>query len=368
MTANQGQLIDTLCHLGISDALALELSRQFASIGVEQANFKNLIDGGDFTVNPFQRNIPGLAAGGVISAAITNTPTYFADRFFMVGGASSAILAAAVAETGIAGFNQSLKMSRQAANANTAQLSMGQVLETGDCIRLQGLQLCLSFFAKAGANYSGGQLSMSLISGTGTNQSAANLVAGSWTGQTTVATKNITLGTSHPLVPFSLTGTVPANATQLGVLFQWTPSGTAGADDSVTFNGIQLEIGAAPSLFEHRDVQVELEIAQRYAWVTAEPAAAVVVGMGACNSTTAAIIYMATPVQMRAAPTVTVSAGTFHAAPAGAAASGTIAAGTTHTPNAITINVSSITATTAGFGTPLVGGGGTGSIVASADF
>jgi hypothetical protein len=90
------------------------------------------------------------------------------------------------------------------------------------------------------------------------------------------------------------------------------------------------------------------------------------VGTGSCNSTTAAIIYMATPVQMRAAPTVTVSAGTFHAAPAGAAASGTIAAGSTHTVNAITINVSSITATTAGFGTPLVGGGGNGYIVASA--
>jgi hypothetical protein len=77
---------------------------------------------------------------------------------------------------------------------------------------------------------------------------------------------------------------------------------------------------------------------------------------------------MATPVQMRAAPTVTVSAGTFHAAPAGAAGSGTIAAGSTHTPNAITINLSSITASTAGFGTPLVGGGGSGYIVASADF
>ena len=31
------------------------------------ANFRNLIDGGDFSINPFQRNVPGIASGGVIS-------------------------------------------------------------------------------------------------------------------------------------------------------------------------------------------------------------------------------------------------------------------------------------------------------------
>ena len=44
------------------------------------ANFRNLIDGGDFSINPFQRNVPGLASGGVISTAIAATPTYFADQ------------------------------------------------------------------------------------------------------------------------------------------------------------------------------------------------------------------------------------------------------------------------------------------------
>ncbi len=65
------------------------------------ANFRNLIDGGDFSINPFQRNIPGLAAGGVIATSIGATPTYFADRFFAGGSAATpatAILAAAVAD------------------------------------------------------------------------------------------------------------------------------------------------------------------------------------------------------------------------------------------------------------------------------
>ena len=32
------------------------------------ANFRNLIDAGDFSINPFQRNIPGIASGGAQSS------------------------------------------------------------------------------------------------------------------------------------------------------------------------------------------------------------------------------------------------------------------------------------------------------------
>lgn len=330
------------------------------------ANFKNLLDGGDFTVNPFQRNIPGLASSNVLSTAITNTPGYFADRWFGVGGASSAILFAKDADASVPGFSTSLRFQRQSGNANTAVITMGQVLESSDCIRCQGLPLCFSGFIYVGGNYSGGNITIQIVSGTGTDQSAASVVAGTWPGQTVVATFSQPAATSA--VPFQLTGLVPTNSTQIAVLISYTPTGTAGTNDFLRVIGLQLEFGTVPTNFEHRDIQVETEICQRYAWVTAEPAAAVVVGTGSLNSTTAAIIYMATPVQMRAAPTVTVVAGTFHAAPAGAAASGTIAAGTTHTPNAITVNVTGITASTAGFGTPLVGGGGTGNIIASADY
>jgi hypothetical protein len=41
--------------------------------------------------------------------------------------------------------------------------------------------MTLSFWAVAGPEYSGGPLTANLVSGTGVNQSAANLIAGSWT-------------------------------------------------------------------------------------------------------------------------------------------------------------------------------------------
>lgn len=328
------------------------------------ANFRNLIDGGDFSINPFQRNIPGLASGGVISTPISSTPTYFADRFFAVGGASSAILMATTADASIVGFNQSLRVSRQSGNASVSPVQFGQVIETFDALRCQGQTVTLSFWARAGATYSGGALSAQVIAGAGVNQSAASLSASTWTQQSAVVATQQPLTTG--MTRYQFTGAVPANATQLGVLFAFTPTGTAGADDSVSINGVQLEIGASASPFERIDAQVALEICQRYAWMTAEPAANVVVGAGANTGASSQIFYMATPVQMLKPPSVTVGAGSFKTNQAGAATSTTITPGGTHTPNAISINGNS--AGTVGQAIMLQGGGGAGWILASADF
>ena len=347
-------LVQSVSAAGAATLVAAALP---ASAGV--ANFRNLLDGGDFTVNPWQR-------GTVQAADITNTVTYMADRFFTVGGASSAIDWSKQADTGIAGFSQALRWQRKSANTDTAKISMGQVLETADSIRCQGQTVTLSFYVKCGANFlaSSANFTAAIVSGTGTDQSAANLVAGSWTNQATVASQAVAPTTTDQLVV--ITGTVPANATQLGVLLNYTPSGTAGANEWLQFKGFQLEIGG-PTPFEHRDAQVELEICQRYCWVINEPAAGVIVGAGMNTTANIQIFYLATPVQLRVAPTVTVvAAGTFKTNQASTATATTITAGTTHTPNAISINGNS--AGTQGQATLLQGGGGAGIVVASADY
>ena len=328
------------------------------------ANFRNLIDGGDFSINPFQRNIPGLASGGVIATPIAATPTYFADRFFAAGGASSAILMAAVADASVPGFAQSLKISRQSGNSATTAIKFGQVVETFDSLRCQGQTVTLSFWARSGLNYSGGPISVQILSGAGANQSAASLIAGTWTSQSAVISAQQAL--TSAMTRYQFTGVVPANASQLAILLSYTPSGTAGADDSVTVNGVQLEIGPSASPFERIDAQVVLEICQRYAWAIPEPSAGVVVGAGMNTSASAQLFYMATPVQFFRAPTVTVASGTFKTNQVGSAAATTIAAGGTHTPNAISIIGNSTG--TAGQATLLQGGGGAGWIVANADF
>lgn len=336
------------------------------SLAILAANFKNLLDGGDFTINPFQRNIPGLASGGVLSTPITSTPGYFADRFFGVGAAGSALVFALDTDASVPGFNSSLRMQRQAANANVAPLTMGQVLETPDCIRCQGLPVCYSFWVYAGANFSGGNLTIQIVSGTGANQSAASVVAGTWPGQTVVATLSQPISTAAQRV--SLSGTVPLNSTQLAVLITWTPTGTAGANDFIRTLGHQLELGSIPSNFEHRDIEVELALCQRYALVIAEAAAGVSQGAGGVATGTNAVNFTITlPTPMRAAPTVTVNVGTFkqHLGAAAVAATG-LTGNATHTP--IVVGLNSTGTATAGQGAILEGGGGTGSIIVSADF
>ena len=328
------------------------------------ANFRNLIDGGDFSINPFQRNIPGLASGGVIATPIAATPTYFADRFFAASGATSAILTAAVADQSIPGFAQSLKLSRQAGNASTAPIRFGQIIETFDSLRCQGQMVTLSFWARSGASYSGGPVSVQVIAGAGANQSAASLIAGTWTSQSSVVSGQQAL--TPAMTRYQFTGVVPANASQLAILLSYTPSGTAGADDSITINGVQLEIGPSASPFERIDAQVVLEICQRYAWAIQEPAAGVVVGAGMNTGASSQLFYMATPVQLFRAPTVTVASGSFKTNQAGSLVSTTITAGTTHAPNAVSIIGNSTG--TAGQATLLQGGGGAGWILASSDF
>jgi hypothetical protein len=238
------------------------------------------------------------------------------------------------------------------------------VLETFDSLRCQGQTVTLSFWAKAGATFSGSGLTAQVIAGSGFNQSAASLVAGTWASASQVV--DVPQALTSSMARYQFTGVVPATATQLGILLSFTPAGTAGADDSVSINGVQLEIGASASPFEHIDAQVTLEVCQRYAWAIPEPAAGVVIGAGANTGASAQLFYIATPVQLLKAPTVTVAAGAFKTNQAGTATATTITPGATHTPNAISINGNS--AGTAGQATLLQGGGGSGWILANAEF
>jgi hypothetical protein len=242
-----------------------------------------------------------------------------------------------------------------------------------------------SFWASAGANFSAAAgLSVALHYGTGVNQSAANLTGGAWTGQAYPALVPASpaatagpagvFGTGTPAIQpissswlrYAFTAFIPAGATQIAAVVGYNPVGTAGAADYVQFMGLQLEIGQAVSPFEHRDVQVELEIAQRYCWVTNEPALNVISAVGYCSGANAQLFYMAAPVQFRTIPVVTIVGGTFKVHTNGSpVAPGTITG--SGQPNAITLSATGVSGAT-GQGAALVGAGGTGTITASADF
>ncbi len=259
--------------------------------------FRNLLDGGDFSINPWQR--------GTTFTGITNSVAYTADRWFAdaANSANSISVSQQSTSTSLPGFTEALQWGRASTNTDTHAIYLGQVMESADCLRVQGQQVTLSFWAKAGANFSAASSALTVglnHSTTAGNDTAAHLVAAStnWQSAPTIINTTATLTTSWARYQF--TGTVPATATQLGLLFSYLTVGTAGANDWVQFAGIQLEQGGSATPFEHRDIAVETEICQRYCYVLGGTTGAI--GSGAATSSTAAGFYIPFPVQMYAAP------------------------------------------------------------------
>ncbi len=320
------------------------------------SNPRNMLDGADATTNPWQR---GTSITGIVA-----TNTYTADRWFMVAGAASSAAVVKTADTTVPGFSQSFVLSRASGGASVSSIFFGQALESVDSIRAQGQPVTLSFWARANAGYTGGPLGVQVSQGLGTDQSASALVNGTWTTQSNVV--SATQALTSTMTRYSFTGTVGVSATQLGVLFNFTPTGTSTGNDGITINGMQLEIGPVATPFEHREVEQELAYCQRYFFQINETSTAIIAA-GAVGAANAETFFIPLPVQMRAAPTVSVVAGSFAVQVSGAtAAVSGFAAGGTHTPNYI--SVVSTTTATAGLAALLVSRQtNSGSISVSAD-
>jgi hypothetical protein len=319
--------------------------------------FRNLIHGGDFTANPWQR--------GTSFTGISNTLTYTADRWFAVGASTSSISVSQQSQTDVLGFGDSLRWGR--ANTDTAAIYLGQVLETLDSQRVQGREVTLSFWAKAGAQFSGGTVTVQLNhSTTAGNDSAAHLKAASTNWQATPTIINATFTPTTTVQRFTFTGVVPSGCTQLGLLFSYTPSGSNDSTDTVDFYGVQLEDGAVASNFEHRPAQIELDLCQRFFVQFNEPASTVVLAPGMITAAAVQVFVIPLPVPMLSTPTITVSVGTFKVNLAGTATTPTTFAAGTGTINTAVVT-SANTGQTAGQASLLQGGGGSGYVRASAD-
>jgi len=293
----------------------------------------NLLMGGNATTNPWQR--------GTTISAIVATNTYTADRWFMVAGAASSANMVKTADTSIAGFAHAFVWGRASGQSSVSAIVLGQVLESLDSIRLQSQPLALSFWAKTNSGYTGGALAVRVGQGTGTDQSASSFVNTSWTGYSDVISTTQVLTSSY--VRYSFIGTVASNATQVGASFAFTPVGTNTGNDAISMIGIQLQQGGVTP-FEQRDEQIELALCQRYFWQINETSTAAIAN-GSVQAANATTFGIPLPVQMRAAPVVTVTAGSFAQQVSGAtAAVSGFASGVVVTQNFVTV-VSTTTAT-----------------------
>jgi len=248
--------------------------------------FKNRIINGSMAI--WQRGTSFTGGGSI---------TYTADRWCNIAYAGSTPTISQVTSTGLTGAKYALRVQRPNGNSNTASLNISSSLESVNVLDLAGSTVTLSFYARVGANYSAASsyIACYIDTGTGTDQN----VYGTYTGQVTTSQNNV--GTTS-WVKYTMTATVPSNATEIAVRFDNNGCvGTAGAADYYDIALVQLEKGSTATSFDYRPYTTELQLCYRYYLRHTNnryQTSSTTTGSNVC-----AIVYY--PVTMRTAPTFT---------------------------------------------------------------
>ena len=196
----------------------------------------NALHNGEFQV--CARGTTGAGSTGLPSASGRSGP----DRWCVYRGSYGA----GVTWTQVAGtaeFQYAMRVQRNSANAVTTAIGLAQALLTSDSVQFRSQPSVLTFWARAGANYSptSSLLGISVDTGTGTDQA----VEAAWTGAANVLASSVTLTTSWQ----KFTVAVPAcgaSITQAKLLLSMTPVGTASTNDYFEVTGVQWELGTTP--------------------------------------------------------------------------------------------------------------------------
>jgi hypothetical protein len=261
------------------------------NIGYGQAG-KNKVINGAFQV--WQRG----------TSVNTTTYGYTADRWLGYQYGSVTVSRQATSDTTNLPFIQYCgRVQRPSGQTGLNPIYLSQSLESAASIPLAGSSVTLSFYARKGSNYSSASsiLTAQIISGTGTDQ---NVNVGGFTGAVQVAAPNVTLTTTWQR--FTTTGTVGSTATQLGVVFTYTPVGTASTNDYFEITGVQLERGSTATPFQTASggsPQAELAMCQRYYFRNTGGETYSHYGIGMSISTTFGYALINLPVTMRVKPT-----------------------------------------------------------------
>jgi hypothetical protein len=231
------------------------VSQAFSNEGAGGFSFRNKIINGAMEVA--QR---GTTFTNQATTSSPNGP-YTLDRWMNNRASDVSGLTVTQSTDAPQSFINSMRLQRVAGNTATEGTFIFYTLAREDSIPLAGKTITLSFYAKAGANYSrsGNTVSLNIYSTTTDSDTKVY----SFSPSVTVASQNFTLTTSWQR--FSITVTLGSTIKQLGFQLQTsTLTGTAGADDSWYATGFQLEEGSVTTPFERRPYGTELALCQRY--------------------------------------------------------------------------------------------------------
>ena len=252
---------------------------------------------------PINENIAGknfiinggmdIAQRGTSISVGASAITYTLDRWCAFS--TSPTVTVSQISSGLTGFQYAIRTQRNSGQG-AGTIYQSQSIETKNSIPLAGQTVTISFWARAGANYSqtGNGLFVELGCNTTTD---ANILNGGF-AQPFITTQIITTS----WVRYSYTTTIPSNATQVGFYVNETATGTAGANDYFDITGVQLEISNTATPFSRAggSIGAELALCQRYyqriggSYYSPEN-----VGVGTAGTTTAGYINCPTKQVLR---------------------------------------------------------------------
>ena len=255
--------------------------------------FKNRLINGNFDV--WQRGTSFSSIGAAVSSC------YTADRWCAQrnGGTNTNLTVSRIAAPYNAiGALFGAKIQRTAGDTATTVINLAQMIAPENMAPILGKTVVLSYQVKVGANFSG-FLNAYIWYGDGTNTN--NLLNG--TGWTLAASNSPSTNTNYQ--QFTLTATIPSTAKMAAVVFNYTPSGTAGADDSFSLLQVQLEPSTAgASGFDFRPIEIEKPMCYRYFWRQGGQANYQVHGIGVATGTNQVDVAFTSPVGFRSSPSI----------------------------------------------------------------
>jgi len=311
---------------------------------------KNAVINSNFNI--WQRGTSIAATGG--------SGVYTADRWSAYNASYTVSQQDTSDTTNLPFISKCARVIRRVGETSVAGANFVQPLETVNTKPFIGKTATVSFYARAGANYSSasGALLVYLLGGTGTDQNPNN----TYTGQTSVISQTATLTTTWQRFSYTTGSTIGTTVNELAVQFTSVGVGTAGAADYFEVTGVQLEIGSVATAYSPNAATIQGELAACQRYFVALPS-----GSASDNYATFATGYTATttkgnfvvnlPVPMRIYPTMTYSAGNTFATHTGASTvtAGTAIATDRSSPNTIWCNLTVASGLTAGNALFLIG-------------
>lgn len=232
------------------------------------------------------------------SFATTSNGQYTADRWWSYRGASASVGHNQVAITQLIGSRYCMRVDRSAGND---QFILGTSFGTDVLKKFLGKTIAASVYLRKGSALTSNiTLTLQTITAEESIGTAVD-----------VATATVPVSSLDTLnfTRFTVSLTIPANSTALGLEFFVLASQAGGGNVYYDVAQVQINEGAIALPFQPRSFAEELALCQRYCYSITDPNnGASNVGMGTAAATTIVVVPVFLPVTMRIAPTLVASA------------------------------------------------------------